>query len=294
MGNLLVKLFKIFLGRSRDSEESPSSQPHPDPGSNGDTSSPIISETDSTPLIPMIRRFRDNAHWYYDADGRILLSQGKEFKAEHGLHWIDFHRNKIGEPYARSSGEPISVRNLREDFLDAIETAAREFDLPVAWVAAMITIEARRRDWRWDPVSRRHEPGYISDEETPRKVSGGLMQTLLTTARSMRRRYHAVMETYDMPRDIDFDTLTNPLFSCLLGAAYMRYQIDRGHGVKMQDPEACMDLVLLCGSYNAGRLRETDRTPWGIVTYGRDRLIKMVAYHNDWIDEYGEGYVRTS
>ena len=51
--------------------------------------------------------------------------------------------------------------------------------MPAELIIATICTESRG-----DPDAVREEPGYESDERTPYKVSPGLMQTLISTARS--------------------------------------------------------------------------------------------------------------
>lgn len=66
------------------------------------------------------------------------------------------------------------------DFRPAIEEWAQKFGVPVELIIATISTETRG-----DPAAVRKEPGYISDEHTPNKVSPGLMQTLISTARDV-------------------------------------------------------------------------------------------------------------
>lgn len=59
----------------------------------------------------------------------------------------------------------------------------------------------------------RREPGYVSDRETPHRVSYGLMQTLISTARA------AIGDS-----SIDRDYLLDPDGSIRAGTAYIAQQ----------------------------------------------------------------------
>lgn len=183
-----------------------------------------------------------------------------------------------GEGVLRTRGEPLTMRQMRKDYGRELDEAAEHFDLPVEWIMAMITIEAVRiRGTRtFDPKSTREEPGFISDEETPRRVSVGLMQTLITTARSMQKRY----DLFPGER-ITRRALYRPRVSIMLGAAYMRRQLDRYDEDWGQDP------VILTGTYNAGSLRldKPDRegrlNRFMVRTYGYGRTDKFLRFMGD-------------
>lgn len=172
------------------------------------------------------------------------------------------------EGIERTAGEPITMRTIWDDFGDDIQHACWEMDVSPDVVAAMIPIEAARQsDGHYDPESVREEPGYTSDEETPHRVSPGVMQTLISTARDMAGKY----DLYDED-DVDRQMLFEPKHSIMLGTAYLAHQIER-YG---RDP------VLLCAAYNAGSVRETGRNPWKLRVYGKTRLDRYVAWFNDF------------
>jgi soluble lytic murein transglycosylase-like protein len=72
------------------------------------------------------------------------------------------------------------VRRIWEAFHVFIEEWAVKFGVPVELIIATIGTESRG-----DPAAIREEPGYVSDEKTPNQVSPGLMQTLISTARTV-------------------------------------------------------------------------------------------------------------
>lgn len=75
-------------------------------------------------------------------------------------------------------GEPQTVERVWRDFGRSIKAWAGRFDVPVELIVATICTETRG-----DSGVVREEPGFVSDEQTPHKVSPGLMQTLISTAR---------------------------------------------------------------------------------------------------------------
>ena len=77
-----------------------------------------------------------------------------------------------------TGGEPKTVRRVWNDFSAPLEEWSKKFGVPVELIIATICTETRG-----DPDAVREEPGYISDDETPGKISPGLMQTLISTAR---------------------------------------------------------------------------------------------------------------
>lgn len=75
-------------------------------------------------------------------------------------------------------GEPKTVRRIWQEFSGSITEWAHDFGVPAELIVAAICTETRG-----DPKAVREEPGYVSDEQTPARVSPGLMQTLISTAR---------------------------------------------------------------------------------------------------------------
>lgn len=173
------------------------------------------------------------------------------------------------EGHVRTEGPPLTMTYLWEDFGDHFLSASRKLDCPVDIPAAMVPIEAARKQGslRFDPESVREEPGFESDEETPHKVSPGLMQTLISTARRMADKYDLVDS-----KKVDREFLFEAEHSILLGMAYCKDRIE----VYGPDP------ILICGAYNAGSVRETDDSEWRIETYSPTRMDKYARYFNDF------------
>lgn len=174
-----------------------------------------------------------------------------------------------GRGIIRTKGKPLSMIQLWEDYGDDILHSSYELEVPVDVIAAMIPIEAVRKDGSlsFDPKSDRLEPGYESDEETPHRRSPGLMQTLISTAQSMDDKYD-LLDGEKVTAEILFD----PFYSIMLGTAYLAHQIER-YG---------MDPVLMCGAYNAGSVRSTSKNDWKIMTYGETRMDRYIEWFNDF------------
>jgi hypothetical protein len=83
-----------------------------------------------------------------------------------------------GTPVSGTPGVPLTVQKILDDFAAPIVAACNQHGVPVELVVATIATESRG-----DPAARREEPGFVSDAQTPHRVSLGLMQTLVSTAR---------------------------------------------------------------------------------------------------------------
>ena len=127
-----------------------------------------------------------------------------------------------------TGGQPAMVKRVWDNFGPAIEHSAQEFCIPVELIIATICTESSG-----NPNAIRKEPGYVSDSATPHRVSPGMMQTLISTARN------------SLPGvSIDRAWLFVPANSIRAGTAYMRKQA----GTTKLDPP-----VVAC-AYNAGRV----------------------------------------
>jgi hypothetical protein len=119
-----------------------------------------------------------------------------------------------------------------------LEAAARRFAVPVELLLATACTESGGR-----AEAVREEPGFTSDAATPHRVSPGLMQTLISSAR----------EALGEPK-LDRAALLDPAVSASAGAAF----IARQARVTGFDPP------LVAIAYNAGSLRPASN-PWGLV-----------------------------
>jgi soluble lytic murein transglycosylase-like protein len=74
------------------------------------------------------------------------------------------------------------IAPIWEKYGSAIEASAWKHNVPAELILAVIVEESSG-----DPLALRHYPGYRSDQMTPQRISIGLGQMLLSTARSITR-----------------------------------------------------------------------------------------------------------
>jgi hypothetical protein len=147
-----------------------------------------------------------------------------------------------GTGVERTSGPPATARRVWESNAEAINRTARAQRVPCELIVATICTESGGRA---DAV--RLEPGYVSDEKTPHKVSPGLMQTLISTAREA------------LQLSLDRGWLLEPANSIQAGTAYIAQQAKLTR----------LDPPLVAAAYNAGRLKHQD---------GRENRWKLRQY----------------
>lgn len=110
-----------------------------------------------------------------------------------GMDLLDFHRaftggvrwrltpqglEVEGSGIERTGGAPETARRIWEDYNGSINKWATHYNVPCVLIVAIIATESSGH-----ADALRKEPGYISDAETPHRISPGLMQTLISTAR---------------------------------------------------------------------------------------------------------------
>ncbi len=159
-----------------------------------------------------------------------------------------------------SGGEPTTVRQVWRDYGAEIENWAAKFGVPCELIVATICTESSG-----NPRALRTEPGYAGDERTPDKVSVGLMQTLISTARDTLGE-----------EVIDRAWLLTPGNSIRAGTAYIASQFN----ITGLDPPkvAC--------AYNAGNLYYNDgpRNRWRMRQYPigtAEHADRFVRWFND-------------
>ncbi len=132
----------------------------------------------------------------------------------------------------RTSGTPTTVTRVWEQYHDPVNKWAAQYDVYCELILAVICTESSG-----DAASRRNEPGYVSDTATPGKVSLGLMQTLISTAR----------EAVNDPT-VDGQWLLVPENSIQAGTAYIR----------RHRPATLLDPPKVACAYNAGGVYDND------------------------------------
>jgi len=168
-----------------------------------------------------------------------------------------------GRPAQGSGAEPRTVRKIWQNYRMEIERWANRYDIPVEVIIANIATESSG-----NPNATRREPGYVSDRQTPHRVSYGLMQTLLSPAR-------AAVGT----DSIDRDFLLDPDGSIRAGTAYIAQQAAK---TKLDPP------VIAC-AYNAGSVVRNDspRNRWRM----RQFPIGTSAHADRWVAFFNDCFV---
>jgi hypothetical protein len=163
----------------------------------------------------------------------------------------------------RSGGAPKTAQTTWSSFRPAFEKCAAAFGVPVEVLVATACTESGGK-----PDVIRKEPGYVDDESTPNRISPGLMQTLISTARS------AIGDP-----GLSRAALLDPDTSIRAGAAYIKQQATRGTLPTNFDPP------LVGVAYNAGSLRASTTNRWGLVQTdrggGKFHADAWVEYFND-------------
>lgn len=191
------------------------------------------------PRLLTFHGFRDSVKWCVGKNGLDIEGTGVE----------------------RSSGKPKTVTKVWDRFNAPIEKWSKAFGVPVEVIVATICTESSG-----DPSDTRIEPGYISDEKTPHKVSPGLMQTLISTARSAMQK-----------PEINREWLLEPANSIAAGTAYIAAQMKK---TDLDPPKvAC--------AYNAGGVYHnkgpTNRWKMRQFPIGKpDHADRFVKWFNDF------------
>lgn len=159
----------------------------------------------------------------------------------------------------RTRGAPSTATRVWDSFARAINASASSYRVPCALIVATICTESSGRA---DAV--RQEPGYVSDEQTPHKVSAGLMQTLLSTA------------TQSLQMSLNRDWLLVPANSIQAGTAYIAQQFRL----------TTFDPPLVAAAYNAGNLYHQPgvRNRWKLHQYPigtGEHVDRFVRFFND-------------
>lgn len=108
-----------------------------------------------------------------------------------------------------TAGEPVTVTRIWNENRQWIMAASERFQVPSELIIACICTETQG-----NAQAIREEPGYVSDDVTPQKISAGLMQTLISTAQ----------ETL-ADLDLDRNWLLQPQNSINAGTAYIKQQL---------------------------------------------------------------------
>lgn len=197
------------------------------------------------PEMTQSHTFRDSVSWVLTAKGISIDGANPE----------------------RSPGEPDTVARIWRDLRGPLVQWSTTLGVPIELIIATICTESRGNL----NVVAREEPGYISDEETPHRVSPGIMQTLISTARA------AIGSG-----DLDRAWLQQPANSIQAGTSYIASQWKVTH----------FDPPKVACAYNAGNVYYNDsaQNRWKMRQYpiGTDEHAdRFVIWFNDCFEVLG-------
>jgi hypothetical protein len=179
---------------------------------------------------------------------------------EGGLRWrLDSEGIEL-EPglHPRTGGEPATIRRIWGEWSPHIQHWSYVCGIPAELLLATVATESRRD---LDPRQDRQEPGYVSDETTPERVSVGLCHPLISTARAVTG-FACGRHWLQEPRN-------NLMIAAL---------VIRGDAVMTG-----LDPILVAAKYNAGTIRETLSNPFRLRSTG-DHLSRFASWYNDAVD----------
>lgn len=176
-----------------------------------------------------------------------------------------------GTGIERTPGAPDTVTSIWERFSGPINAASERYGVPCVLIVATAATETGGVPWKV-----REEPGYKSDVSTPNKVSPGLMQTLISTAR----------DAMNDP-SIDRAWLLNPANSIMAGTAY----------IAQQKPKTEFDPPKAAAAYNAGGIyrQESKANRWKMRQFPigtGEHCDRFVRWFNDAVAVLGSHPVR--
>ena len=168
------------------------------------------------------------------------------------------------KPPLGTTGEPNTVIRIWDTYGLSIQRWSEALNVPTELIIATICTESGG-----NPAARREEPGYISEAQTPHRVSVGLMQTLISTAQSTLK-----LDQIDGQWLLDADN------SIRAGTAYIAQQSRH----TLYDPP-----VVAC-AYNAGGVyyNDSQQNRWRMRQYPIDsskHADRYVEWFNDcfWV-----------
>lgn len=181
-----------------------------------------------------------------------------------------------GRGYLRTAGAPITMTRIRRFWDLEIGAVSTATGVPPAILMMTLANEGAVR-WQGDRFAYplyREEPGFISDDATPDRVSIGPMHILLSNFRWLMQNPTATRKD-----------AANFLANLFAGALYIR------RGVKQHD----YDPVLVSAIYNAGSLKDASNpkskyhNPFHLRAYdpdgpegpAEDHLTRAVRWYND-------------
>lgn len=194
--------------------------------------------------------------------------------AQGSVRWklVDLGVDVEGSGVERTPGRPATVARIWGSYASAINDVARRQKIPAELIVATISTESGGK-----PAAIRFEPGYVSDAQTPNKVSPGLMQTLISTASAA------------LSLSVTRDWLLEPANSIHAGATYIGAQARKTR----------LDPPLVAAAYNAGSLYQQNgaQNRWKLRQYpiGTGKHCdRFVQFYNDAVEVLAQHPTRPS
>jgi hypothetical protein len=174
-----------------------------------------------------------------------------------GLKWRLTQDGVQTEPgiHPRTDGAPVTIKRIWSAFSEDAQHWAFMLGLPVELILATVATESRAD---FDPRQDRKEPGYVSDEATPNRVSIGLCHPLISTARGVTG-FAIGRNWLQVPRN-----------NLMVAALVLR-----------SDARATrLDIPKCFARYNSGTIAETQKNPFKMRSTG-DHIMRGVKFYND-------------
>lgn len=167
-----------------------------------------------------------------------------------------------GSGIERSGSGPKAVW---DKFGNDITATCKMLDVPIDLIVACICTESLVQVMKGNFEACREEPGYLSDEKTPGRVSFGVMQTLLSTAQSMLPGVKVTRKW-----------LSVPVNSIRAGAMYIR----------SARTSTTYDPPLVAAAYNAGGVYQNQgkANRWKLRCFPigtGDHIDRFVRFYNE-------------
>jgi len=168
----------------------------------------------------------------------------------------------------RTKGNPDTTTRIWRDFRVPIVQWSETLGVPVELIIATIGTESSGNP----NVHTREEPGYVSDEATPHRVSPGIMQTLISTARAVVG-----------DQGVDRAWLQQPANSIQAGTSYIASQWKQTH----------FDPPKVACAYNAGGLHynQSNDNRWKLRQYpigSSEHADRFIKWFNDSFEVLGK------
>ena len=196
------------------------------------------------------------------------LKLPNRFRDSVGWQLTDAGISIDGAPPLGTPGEPVTVDKVWRGLRNDLTHWSAHYGVPVELIMSTICTESSGNL----TIRAREEPGYVSDDETPHRVSPGIMQTLISTAREAIGK-----------DDIDRAWLEIPGNSIQAGTAYIARQWKHTH---FNPPKvAC--------AYNAGGVyyNDSSHNRWKMRQYPigtGEHADRFVKWFNDVFTVLGQ------